>query len=205
MSHQPLSNRMLAGACTFVGLGLIWIMIASSLPSQQDFAAKESSLSHPAAQSVMAQSLPEPTLDLSIPGVPAIPPVPAVQKSPVAAMPPSSMALDVRALQVARLRCEAEVEQLCPDSPDGLGRKQCLEKRAQQLPAPCQQQLRERLVKWKEERSRLTAACQADMKRFCSAVRPGGGHTLKCLQQHAQELSDGCYEMLPKGTLYFKQ
>jgi hypothetical protein len=49
----------------------------------------------------------------------------------------------------------------------------------------------------------VTAACQADIKRFCSK-RPGAG-ALQCLQQHAQELSDGCYERLPKGTLYFKQ
>jgi Cysteine rich repeat len=120
-------------------------------------------------------------------------------------MPAVSMSLDRRAAQVARLRCEAEVEQLCPEAADGSGRRQCLEKRTQQLSAACQQQVRERLVRWKEERSRLILACQADIKRFCPDVRLGGGQQLQCLQQHAQELSDGCYGMLPKGTLYFKQ
>ena len=100
---------------------------------------------------------------------------------------------------------EAEAEQLCPESPEGLARKQCLERRMHQLPASCQLQLRERLVKWKEERSRLTAACEVEMNRFCSAVTPGGRQVLQCLQEHAQELSDRCYETLPKGTVYFKQ
>jgi hypothetical protein len=51
----------------------------------------------------------------------------------------------------------------------------------------------------------LTLACQADIRRFCPDVKSGGRQTLQCLQHHAQELSDGCYGMLPKGTLYFKQ
>lgn len=202
MSHHPLSNRILAGTLTFVGLGLVWMAIASNLPSQQELSAKESL----PAQAVPTQAAAEPVLDLSIPGVPATPPASEIQQSSATTdMPPVSMQLDPRAAQVARLRCEAEVEQLCPEASDGSGRRHCLEKRSQQLSAPCQQQIRERLVRWKEERSRLTLACQTDIRRFCPAVRPGGKHQLQCLQQHAQELSDGCYGMLPKGTLYFKQ
>jgi Cysteine rich repeat len=63
--------------------------------------------------------------------------------------------------------------------------------------------VRQRVVKWKDERSRLTAACQVDLKRFCP-MKPGSGEMLQCLQQHAQELSDGCYERLPKGALHFR-
>ena len=203
MSQQPLSSRILAGTLTFVGLGLVWIIIASHLPSQQELSAKESP--QPPAQAAPAQPAVEPALDLSIPGVSTAPPAPEAQSSASADLPPVSTHSDPRATQVARLRCEAEVEQLCPEASDGSGRRQCLEKRAQQLSAPCQQQMRERLVRWKEERSRMTLACQADIRRFCPDVKPGGGQTLQCLQQHAQELSDGCYERLPKGTLYFKQ
>lgn len=207
MAQQHASVRILAGAFTCMGLGLVWMVIVSSLPSQQELSAKEPPLPQRPGSAVLAKTPPEPTLDLSIPGVPAAPPVPSEQNQPAAAVqtPPAAAPLNPRAAQVARLRCEAEVEQLCPDAPEGPARKQCLERRAQQLPAPCQQQLRERFVKWKEERSRLTAACQADMKRFCSGVRPGGGHVLQCLQEHAQELSDPCYETLPKGTVFFKQ
>jgi hypothetical protein len=180
--------------------------IIGNLPSQQDLSANESL--QPPAQAVATNSVPEPVLDLSIPGVPPAPQLASETSgaSAITDMPPASRPFDRRAAQVARLRCEAEIEQLCPESSDGSGRRQCLEKRAQQLPAPCQQQIRERLVRWKEERSRLVLACQTDIKRFCPDVRPGGGgQQLQCLQQHAQELSDGCYGMLPKGRLYFKQ
>jgi Cysteine rich repeat len=197
---QPLSNRILAGALTFLGLGVVWMAIIGNLPSQQEISAKESL--QPTPPAAAANTVPEPVLDLSIPGVP---PSPQPASDPTVDAPRASMPVDRRAAQVARLRCEAEVEQLCPEASDGLGRRQCLEKRAQQLPSACQQQVRERLVRWKEERSRLLLACQADIKHFCPEVRPGGGQQLQCLQQHAQELSDGCYGMLPKGTLYFKQ
>jgi Cysteine rich repeat len=202
---QSLSNRILAGTLTFLGLGVVWMAIIGNLPSQQELSAKESH--PPPPHAVASKTVPEPVLDLSIPGVPpaAQPPSETPGTSAMTDIPAVSMPLDRRAAQVARLRCEAEVEQLCPEAADGSGRRQCLEKRTQQLSAACQQQVRERLVRWKEERSRLILACQADIKRFCPDVRLGGGQQLQCLQQHAQELSDGCYGMLPKGTLYFKQ
>jgi hypothetical protein len=206
MAQQQASIRILAGAFSFMGLGLAWIAIVTSLPSLQELSAKD--LPQPRSVSaITAKPSPEPMLDLSIPGVPAAPPVPSDQNPPGAAVKtPSGVApLDPRAAQVARLRCDVEVERLCSDSPEGPARKQCLEKRAQQLSMSCQQQLRERFVKWKEEHGRLTTACQADMKRFCSATKLGGGHMLQCLQEHAQELSDRCYETLPKGTVFFKQ
>lgn len=202
MSQQPVFNRILAGAVTFVGLGIVWVAIVNNLPSQQELSAKESP--PPNAQSVQAQPVQEPVLDLSIPGVPSGPQASEAPPPASSRVPPAATAMDPRTAQVARLRCEAEVEQLCPEASDGQGRRQCLEKRAQHLPAACQQQIRERLVKWKEERSQFKLACQADIRRFCPDPRPGVGQTLQCLQQHAQEVSDGCYEMLPKGTLYFK-
>jgi hypothetical protein len=203
MSQQPVFNRILAGGVTFVGLGIVWIAIVNNIPSQQDLSAKESP--PPSAQGAQAERVPEPVLDLSIPGAPSAPQ--PSERPPAAAwgqVPTRATASDPRAAQVARLRCEAEVEALCPEASDGLGRRQCLETRAQHLTGACQEQLRERLVKWKEERSQFKVACQTDIKRFCPDLRPGVGQTLQCLQQHAQQVSDGCYEMLPKGTLYFK-
>ena len=203
MSQQAVSNRLLAGAVTFLGLGLVWIVIVNNLPSQQELSAKESF--QPPAQALPAQAVPEPVLDLSIPGVPSTSAPTDHPRSSAAVESLPLTALDPRAAQVARLRCEAEVDQLCHETPGSPGQRQCLERHAAQLPGPCRQQVRERVVKWKEERSRLTLACQADIRRFCSDVRRGGGQQLQCLQQHAQELSDGCYAMLPKGALYFKQ
>ena len=205
MAQQQASIRILAGAFSFTGLALAWIAIVASLPSLQELSAKDLPQPRPVS-AITAKPPPEPILDLSIPGVPAAPPVPSDQNPPAAVKLPTVVApLDPRAAQVARLRCDVEVERLCSDSAEGPARKQCLEKRAQQLPMSCQQQLRERFVKWKEEHGRLTTACQTDMKRFCSAARLGGGHMLQCLQEHAQELSDRCYETLPKGTVFFKQ
>jgi hypothetical protein len=70
MSEHTLSNRILAGALTFIALGLIWVAIVSSLPSEQELAAKEA----PIVPRAVSKSLPEPTLDLSIPGVRATQP-----------------------------------------------------------------------------------------------------------------------------------
>jgi len=203
MVEQQASVRILAWVFTFVGLALVWMAIVSSLPSQQELSAKETSRSPLTVSAVTEKTPSEPTLDLSIPGVPAAPPPPS---SVTQATAPSAVGRpDRHAAQAARLRCEAEAEQLCPGGSEGLARMRCLERRMHQLAAPCQLQLRERFVKWKEERSRLTAACEMDMKRFCSAVKPGGGHVLQCLQEHAPQLSDRCYETLSKGTVYFKQ
>jgi hypothetical protein len=102
------------------------------------------------------------------------------------------------------LKCEADIDQLCPDSMDGLVRTRCLKQRAKQLPPMCQSQLQERFVKWKEDRSRLMAACNEDVKRFCRAAKPGSGLILQCLQSHDQEVSDRCYQTLPKDTFFFK-
>lgn len=211
MAQPHASGRFLAGAFTVVGLGLVWLAVVISLPSRQEIAAKEPVLSQRAIPAATVKPSPEPTLDLSIPGVPSLPPAgssgPSDGDQTGAAGLVSSTAgqPDPHIAQVARLRCEAEIEQLCPDSPEGSGRKKCLEQRARHLAAPCQQQLRERLVKWKEERSRFLTACQTDVARWCSSVKPGGGKILQCLQEHAQEVSDRCYETLPKGTVYFKQ
>ena len=70
MSQQPISNRILAGALTFLGLGVVWMVIVSNLPSQQELSAMESPQLAPQAVATMVQ---EPVLDLSIPGVPATP------------------------------------------------------------------------------------------------------------------------------------
>jgi hypothetical protein len=156
MSEHTLSNRILAGALTFIALGLIWVAIVSSLPSEQELAAKEA----PIVPRAVSKSLPEPTLDLSIPGVRATQPARVPLTTVAAERPFVSKPLDPRVAQLSRLRCEAEVEQLCPESLDGTARKQCFEQRTPQLSVSCQHQVRQRVVKWKEERSRLMAACR---------------------------------------------
>ena len=44
----------------------------------------------------------------------------------------------------------------------------------------------------KAENGKSVAACRADLDKFCKDVKPGGGRLIKCLKEHAAELSSGC-------------
>ena len=211
MGEQKTPGRIMAGAFTAAGLGLVWLVVLMSLPSQEELSAEDMVTSPRTATIETSAPPPEPNLDLSIPGVPSLPPAApsgdplqgqlgATDETSLYAGQPHS-----RAGQVARLRCEAEIEQLCPDTLEGPGRMKCIKQRGQLLTQPCQHQAYEWFVKWKEERSRLLTACQVDTKRWCPSVTAGGGQILQCLQEHAQEVSDRCYETLPKGRVFFKQ
>jgi hypothetical protein len=211
MAQPHVSGRVLAGTVTVFGLGLAWLMISISFPSQEELSAKEPLGLSPAVTADRPSALPEPALDLSIPGVPALPQGPPVNPSGQARVgttrvgPSVAVRRGPRAAQVARLRCEAEIEHLCPDVPDGAARITCLEQRAQHLTASCGPRLHERFVKWKEEQTRLMTACESDIEQWCASINPDGGDLLQCLQEHGQEVSDRCYATLPKGRVYFKQ
>jgi hypothetical protein len=210
MAQQQSSSGILTGAITIVSLGLVWVTVATNFPSQEELSsAAVSDATRQPGRSLSPLSAP-PTLDLTIPTSPPLPSDGAMSRPDDDRSRDSSFEtpvvtrLEPRALQASRLKCEAEIEQLCPDSPDGSVRRRCLEQRAKQLPPLCQSQLHERFMKWKEDRSRLMAACDEDVNRFCSAVKAGSGQVLQCLKSHAQEVSDRCYQTLPKGTVYFK-
>lgn len=48
-----------------------------------------------------------------------------------------------------------------------------------------------------KERARTVAkACQADARKFCQGIQPGGGRLLACLKGHGAELSAACRNML---------
>ena len=210
MAEQTSSSSMLAGAITIVGLGLVWVIVTGNFPSLEElFPTAPPAEARQVVRPLPSLSVP-PTLDLTIPTSPPLPSE-AVLASPgddrsrdSHIETPVVTRLDSRALQAGRLKCEADIEQLCPDSPDGSMRTRCLQQRAKQLPPLCQRQLQEQFVKWKEDRSRVMEACDEDVKRFCRAVKPGGGQILQCLQSHGQEVSDRCYQTLPKGTVLFK-
>jgi hypothetical protein len=210
MAQQQSSSGTIAGVITILGLGLVWATVAFNFPSQEELSsAALPSETRQAARSSAPLSAPA-TLDLTIPTSPPLPSEETVLRpddnrshdSSVEA--PIVTGLDSRLLQASRLKCEAEIEQLCPDSLDGSDRTRCLKQRAKQLQPLCRSQLHERFVKWKEDRNRLKAACDVDVKQFCRAVKPGDGQILQCLQSHGQEVSDRCYQALPKGTVFFK-
>lgn len=38
----------------------------------------------------------------------------------------------------------------------------------------------------------IRSACEADGRRLCNGVQPGGGRLLQCLQQNASNVSETC-------------
>ena len=188
----------------------MWVTVAGNFPSQEELSSAAVPVeTRQAAQPSSSLSSP-PTLDFTIPTSPPLPSDAAVSRpdddrsrdSNVEA--PVVTRMDSPMSQATRLKCESDIEQLCPDSPDGSTRTRCLQQRAKQLPPLCQSQLHERFVKWKEDQSRVMAACEGDIKRFCRTVTSGSGQILACLQSHGQEVSDRCYQTFPKGTFLFK-
>ena len=45
----------------------------------------------------------------------------------------------------------------------------------------------------------LMQICRGDYDRVCSNVVPGGGRILACLQDHANQLSPGCAQAMPRA------
>lgn len=207
MAQQQSSSGIISGIATIMGLGLVWLTVFTNLPLQEELSS--AALPNEPRQAARLASSP-PTLDLTIPTSPPLPSEAAMPRMETdqARDPhvdaPVVTRMDPRTLQATRLTCEADIDQLCPDSPDGSARRRCLQQRANQLLPPCQSQLQERFVKWKEDQSRLAAACADDVRRFCRAVKPGSGQILQCLQSHSQEVSDRCFQTFPKGTFYYK-
>lgn len=42
----------------------------------------------------------------------------------------------------------------------------------------------------------MRKACAEDVKKLCPDVKAGKGRITQCLKQHAQELSQGCADMV---------
>jgi hypothetical protein len=89
-----------------------------------------------------------------------------------------------------------EIDGLCPESEGD--RRLCLQRKAAQLPMPCQPILRERLVRMKDTMQQMRAACEADRRQYCRDWSSGGRTMIQCLELHAQEVSDQCFQFLPK-------
>ena len=48
---------------------------------------------------------------------------------------------------------------------------------------------------------KLESSCGEDIKKYCSAVTPGGGRLLYCMQAHEDKISDGCGSVLDEVVL----
>ncbi len=193
------SGKTTTSFVTVTGLILVWTIIWANFPS------KEELLSAQSASSIA--EVPHPSeLDLTIPGVVNQP----TEISAGTADSPSATAFgglsvphDRRARQIAEVKCEAEVQSYCPDSLSEDARRRCVIQRMKQLDTTCQQVVQQRLVRWKEAEG-YKRVCVEDMKRVCPTVQSGDGRILQCLQEHEQDLSEACYQSLPKGRLHLR-
>lgn len=206
-SKQVVSGKVPASLVSVLGLILVWVIVWANLPTRDELWSAQSP-----GRNAVAPVLP--ALDLTIPGVPATDPAGApydATTQPMQTGTPSasnavdgfSVPADGRARQIAEVKCDAEVQQYCPDSLPEEERQRCVAQRMKRLPPPCQQIVRQRMVRWKEAEG-YKAACAEDVKRVCRGVEPGEGRMLSCLQEHAQDLSEGCYQSLPKGHLLLR-
>lgn len=193
------SGKVTAGLVSVSGLILVWTIVWANLPSQDEWMSAQS-------LSPIAHPPDAPELDLTIPGSPI-----RLRDQSVGAGEPVSPEIvgglsvpsDSRARQIAEVKCDAEVQQSCPDSLTGEARRHCVQQRLSRLDPPCQQIMRQRLVRWKEAEG-YRVACVDDVKRVCRTVPSGDGRILQCLQEHEQDLSEQCYLSLPKGRLQLR-
>ncbi len=96
------------------------------------------------------------------------------------------------------IKCQAELERICPASLSGDDRLRCAQRSARKLPSLCRHLVLARVARAKEELERIRFACEADARRFCRGAGRRGGQILQCLEEHAQEISDRCFQALPK-------
>lgn len=48
----------------------------------------------------------------------------------------------------------------------------------------------------REQMQQVRALCEADIRRICPGVRPGGGRLMACIQEKPEQLSAPCAEAL---------
>jgi Cysteine rich repeat len=85
--------------------------------------------------------------------------------------------------------CKEDAQKFCAGVEPGQGRiAQCLAQHEADLSAACKQ----KRDSFREQTEEIRAACEGDARKFCAGVEPGGGRIARCLQQHANELSDAC-------------
>lgn len=91
--------------------------------------------------------------------------------------------------------CGQEMRKLCPDARPGTGEfRSCFEKHEDDLTPRC----RERLAAGQERLDRMRKGCAEDIETHCADIPEGGGNLLRCLNEHADELSDACKQSVPR-------
>lgn len=174
-------------------LGAVWGLVISLLPQSDN----RPELSPVALLPASPQSPSPVAPSAAPPQEPSPSPALVNETAPQTDPAPLERATDApRGSPGMNVKCEMEIDTLCPE--DEGDRRACLQRKAPQLSASCRPILRERLVRMKENWQHLRAACETDRRQFCRDVPSGGGAILQCLEAHAQDVSDRCFQSLPK-------
>ncbi len=92
--------------------------------------------------------------------------------------------------------CSAELEIYCKEVTPGGGREiACLYAHGDKLSNACERAFYDSAAKFQAAAAKINAiggACLNDMEKFCSKVAVGEGRVMKCLQEHAAEITPAC-------------
>jgi len=199
LEKQQSSGKSTARIVSVVGLILVWGIVWANLPSKDELWSAQPYSGVASKRPVVEK------LDLTIPGLPAAPSNGTLSIGSGGSAPVRSQGTSDshRVRQITELKCDAEVQQRCPQSMSGTDRQECVVHHIKELLPACQHIVRQRLVRWKEAGS-YRFICAEDVERLCRGMETGDDRVLQCLQEHAQHVSEPCYQSLPKGQLQLK-
>ncbi|ODT45370.1 MAG: hypothetical protein ABS70_03355 [Nitrospira sp. SCN 59-13] len=184
---------MLVTLLSCLVLGGVWGLVLLVLP-QSEAPPDALPVPVPTPPAPTAPPLPDRTMmdDSSRPGIANL------QPAPVAPQPSAPPVAEAARMPIGReVKCDLEMDALCPEEEGD--RRACLQRKAAQMSLPCRPMLRDKLARMKENWQQLRVACEADRRQFCREVPSSGGELLlQCLESHAQEVSDQCFQFLPK-------
>jgi hypothetical protein len=87
-----------------------------------------------------------------------------------------------------RRTCVVNLDSLCAGVAPGEGRAACLMAQMSGLSTFCSAKLSREIY--------VANECEADVKRFCGAVKSGGEPIASCVQAHLGQVSDSCRSAL---------
>ncbi len=96
--------------------------------------------------------------------------------------------------------CKVELEKYCGDVTLGEGRVlACLYAYGDKLSLKCEYALYDAAVQLERAVAALSYVaneCDEDLDQYCSAVAPGGGRLLNCLEKKSKQLTNRCKQAL---------
>lgn len=103
--------------------------------------------------------------------------------------------------------CQPDLARYCASRGGAKEGMECLLDHQQDVTDSCYAAMKQRMQSPQEAPQETAApataparggmqACQADLKKLCQGVQPGGGRLVKCLLDQQPSLSDACYSTL---------